>query len=71
MQQNTEKYVLLLASTARQRNAFLSLGIQNRANLILRIKIQSDELLKISVYFSHKYVRGATGDHGQQNIGAE
>ena len=39
MQQNTEKYVLLLASTARQRNAFLSLGIQNRANLILRIKI--------------------------------
>ena len=39
MQQNTEKYVLLLTSTARQRNAFLSLGIQNRANLILRIKI--------------------------------
>lgn len=39
MQQNTEKYVLLLASTARQRNAFLSPGIQNRANLILRIKI--------------------------------
>ena len=35
MQQNTEKYVLLLASTARQRNAFLSPGIQNRANLIL------------------------------------